>query len=139
MDIKLSDIAGGKLQEKANKALQEIIENMLDPNTPWKKNRKLNLELIFSQNEDRDDLNISISVKKTLANVKPIETKAYVGKDLDTGQVYMEEYGAGAIKGQMSLDDVEAAGTSGNHIFEDEQGREVLNEGVIDIRKKKAQ
>lgn len=143
MEIRLSDIAGGELQAKANQALQEIITNMLDPNTPWKQNRSLTLKIIFSQNEERDDLNITIGVEKKLASVKPIATKAYIGKDLDTGQVYLEEYGA-AIRGQMSLDDVEQ---EQKHIITDEQGRhintdtgEVLSAGgVIDMRQRKAQ
>lgn len=34
--IDLAELAGGALQEKSQKALQDVFENMQDPNTPWK-------------------------------------------------------------------------------------------------------
>lgn len=52
--ISLNDFCGGSLLEKANTALKVVLENMQDPNTPWKKSRELNIKLTFSQNESRD-------------------------------------------------------------------------------------
>ena len=34
--IYLSEFAGGSLQEKADAAMREVVENMQNPNTPWK-------------------------------------------------------------------------------------------------------
>lgn len=34
--LKLEEFAGGALQEKANAAMQRVLENMQDPNTPYK-------------------------------------------------------------------------------------------------------
>lgn len=46
--ISLNDFCGGSLLEKANTALKVVLENMQDPNTPWKKSRELNIKLTFS-------------------------------------------------------------------------------------------
>lgn len=102
--VNLSDIAGGALQEKFQVALQEVLCNMQDPNTPWKNKREITIKLKLVQNEDRDDVSCEISVEKKLAQAKPVGTKFAVGKDLSTGEVEAEEYGPG-IKGQMSFDD----------------------------------
>lgn len=102
--LSLQDIAGGALQEKAQQAIKDVVENMQDPNTPWKNKREVVIKLAFSQNEDRDDAACEISVSKKLAQAKPIKTTFCIGKDLINGRVYIEEYGP-QIKGQMSISD----------------------------------
>ena len=68
--IDLAELAGGALQEKSQKALQDVFENMQDPNTPWKNKREVVIKLKFTQNEDRDDATCEISVEKKLAQPK---------------------------------------------------------------------
>lgn len=104
--LKLQEVAGGALQEKANQALQKVFDNMKDPNTPWKNKRVVTIKMAFTQNEDRDDSTCEISVETKLAPVKPVETKFSIGKNLETGEVEAVEYGPG-IKGQLSLSDYE--------------------------------
>ena len=101
----LQEIAGGALQEKANQALQQVLNNMQNPNTPWKNKRAVTIKMTFTQNEDRDDSTCEISVDTKLAPVKPVETKFSLGKNLKTGEVEAVEYGPG-IKGQMTLGDI---------------------------------
>lgn len=101
----LQEIAGGALQEKANQALQQVLNNMQNPNTPWKNKRAVTIKMTFTQNEDRDDSTCEISVDTKLAPVKPVETKFSLGKNLKTGEVEAVEYGPG-IKGQMTLNDI---------------------------------
>lgn len=121
--ISLNDFCGGSLLEKANTALRVVLENMQDPNTPWKKSRELNIKLTFSQNESRDDMAVDVSVTSKIAPVTAIQTRMAVGKDLRTGQVYAEEYGK-QVKGQMSFADVQAA--------EAEPERVVVGDDVVD-------
>lgn len=102
--LKLQEVAGGALQEKANQALQKVFANMQDPNTPWRNKRVVTIKLSFTQNEDRDDSTCEISVDTKLAPVKPVETKFSIAKNLKTGEVEAMEYGPG-IKGQMTLSD----------------------------------
>lgn len=73
-NLRLQEVAGGALQEKANQALQKVFDNMQDPNTPWKNKRVVTIKMAFTQNEDRDDSTCEISVDTKLAPVKPVET-----------------------------------------------------------------
>lgn len=127
MEIRLDEIAGGAVQEKANQAFTEVIENMLDPNTPWETSRELTIKIKLSQNESRDDLKIAISVNKKLAGSRPVNTNMYVGKDLDTGNVYVQEYGP-QIKGQYSINDMDGQTTEDSH---SDDG------GIVDFQKKR--
>ena len=105
--IELQTLAGGALQEIAQKTIAEVVANMKDLNTKWKPKRMVTINLEFTQNERRDDFTVQISVKGKTEPVRPVETKFYVGEDLRNGQIYMEEYGP-QIRGQMSLDDYAA-------------------------------
>ncbi len=102
--IRLGEVAGGALQEIAQEAIADVVANMQDVNTPWKPMRMVTIKLKLTQNEDRDDATMQISVEKKTAAVKPVEKKFSMGKDLRDGSIYMEEYGP-QIKGQMSFDD----------------------------------
>lgn len=101
-EVKLNELTGGALQEKFERALETVIENMQDPNTPWKNKRAIMIRLTFEQNEDRDDTTVNISVDTKTAPVKPIATRMAIGTDLQTGKVYAQEYGI-QVRGQMSF------------------------------------
>lgn len=100
----LQEVAGGALQEKLNRELQKVFNNMMDPNTPWKNKRQITVKMTLEQNEDRDDCKAEIQVETKLAPVKSIETRFSLGRNLDNGEVEAAEYGPG-IKGQMSMDE----------------------------------
>ena len=102
--VNLETFAGGALQEKFDDAMEKVLVNMTGPNTPWKNKRKIIVEVSFEQNEDRDDSTVNVSVVTKLAAVKPVSTRMAIGKDLETGQVFAEEYGS-QCRGQMTLDD----------------------------------
>lgn len=86
--ISLSEIAGGELQVKAERAIQDVMKNLKDTNTPWKNKRKVQITLCFTQNEERDDVTCDISVEKKLASAKPTSTKFAIEQDLDNGEVF---------------------------------------------------
>ena len=140
--IDLAELAGGALQEKSQKALQDVFENMQDPNTPWKNKREVVIKLKFTQNEDRDDATCEISVEKKLAQPKPVETKFALGTNLTTGEVLAEEYGPG-IKGQISIDEYQKSQKIGEKTVDTETGEiieeknEKENVGVVDFRQAK--
>lgn len=104
--VNLETFAGGALQEKFDDAMEKVLQNMTDPNTPWKNKRKITVEVTFEQNEDRDDSSVNVSVIPKLAAVKPVETRMAIGRDLTTGKCYAEEYGNN-VRGQMSFDDLQ--------------------------------
>lgn len=101
--VNLETFAGGALQEKFDAAMEQVLANMLDPNTPWKNKRSITVSVTFEQNEDRDDTTVDVSVVPKLAAAKSIGTRMAIGKDIKTGKLYAEEYGS-QIRGQMSLD-----------------------------------
>ena len=128
--IDLAELAGGALQEKSQKALQDVFENMQDPNTPWKNKREVVIKLKFTQNEDRDDATCEISVEKKLAQPKPVETKFALGTNLATG-----------IKGQISLDEYQKEQQIDGKTVDTDTGEIIEeakeNDGVVDFRQAK--
>lgn len=102
--LDLNTIAGGELAYKFQKSFEIVIENLLDPNCSAKEKRKIQIDLIFSENEQRNQFGLKISVKEKLAAKFPTETIVYMGKDLSTGQIAYEEAGSG-LRGQMTIND----------------------------------
>lgn len=133
--LKLEDIAGGALQEKANAAMQKVLDNLQDPNTPWKNKRSITMKIAFSQNECRDDTAVEVSVETKLAPVSPVVTRMAIGKDLVTGETYAQEYGK-QIRGQMSLD-LGQQGTVriGGDTVDKETGEVVSDSKIVGMRK----
>ena len=100
--VNLEEFAGGALQEKFDSAMEQVLANLLDPNTPWKNKREINIKVTFEQNEDRDDTTVDVSVVPKLAAAKSIGTRMSIGKNIKTGELYAEEYG-NQVRGQMSM------------------------------------
>lgn len=133
--VNLETFAGGALQEKFDDAMDKVLANMLDPNTPWKNKRKITVEVTLEQNEDRDDTTVNVSVVPKLAPVKPIGTRMAIGKDLQTGQVFAEEYGS-QCRGQMTMDDYQAQRNEEIHgeTVDPETGEIIEKDKVVDFR-----
>ena len=123
--VNLEEFAGGALQEKFDTAMEQVLANMLDPNTPWKNKREINIKVSFEQNEDRDDTHVEVSVVPKLAAVKSIGTRMAIGKNIKTGELYAEEYG-NQVRGQLSMDDLEEP--------ENEDSEKEPNNKVVDLR-----
>lgn len=137
--VNLETFAGGALQEKFDDAMEKVLVNMTDPNTPWKNKRKIIVEVSFEQNEDRDDSSVNVSVVPKLAPVKPVSTRMAIGKDLKTGEIFAEEYGS-QCRGQMTLEDYQGQREreiDGKTV--DTETGEIREESkVIDLRQKQA-
>lgn len=121
--VNLKEFAGGALQEKFDTAMESVLANMLDPNTPWKNKREINIKVTFEQNEDRDDTHVEVSVVPKLAAVKSIGTRMAIGKNIKTGELYAEEYG-NQVRGQLSMSDLEE---TENEDSEKESGNKVVD------------
>lgn len=104
--VNLETFAGGALQEKFDAAMEQVLTNMLDPNTPWKNKREIAVKVTFEQNEDRNDTTVDVSVVPKLAAAKSVGTRMAIGKNIKTGELYAEEYG-NQVRGQVSLNDYE--------------------------------
>lgn len=99
--INLNTLAEGALLEKANMAMQQIFENIQDPNTEATKPRKLTMIVTLKPNEKRDLAPATIDVRTNLAPVKGVDTNFIIGEDSDgiTGAEMKS-----SIPGQMFID-----------------------------------
>lgn len=130
--VSLEQVMGGGLQEQFSKAFDRVIENLSDPNTPFKEARKITIELKFNQNEGRDDVSCAVSVKEKLAAQAPMNTAFMVGKNLKTGEIYAEEYGRhNRLKGQTTFEDMKVNPETGE-VLEEKQS---VNVEIVDFRK----
>lgn len=137
--LSLKDLANGALQEKADAAMRKVLENMQDPNTPWKNKRQINIKIAFVQNEGRDDAAVEVSVDTKLAPVSPVVTRMAIGKDLMSGKTFAQEYGR-QIRGQMSLEDYSTRKDAAyqqidGETVDTETGEIIPENKVIDMRK----
>ena len=133
--VELKDMVGGALQEKFNKSFEKVIENLLDINTPFKNKRGITIKLDFTQNEARDDVQVTVDVVEKLAPQAGMKTSFSIGKDLQTGQVFAEEYGK-QIKGQMSFNDLQPQQQVINGKQVDTETGEIQEDpAIVDFRK----
>ena len=132
--IELKEMVGGVLQEQFAKSFEKVIENLLNPNTPFKPTRKITIELKFTQNEHRDNVHVAVEVKEKLASQSPMETAFAIGKDLKPGEIYAEEYGK-QLKGQQSFANLPQFNidTVTGEVIEEDDEQPVSN--IIDLRK----
>ncbi len=129
--ISLDELCGGALREKVSMAMEEVAKNIMDPNTDWKKKRKLVVSLTFDPSEDREMVKTTVETKTTLAPVTGITTYTIIGKDLETGKVEFSEYN-NQIKGQVTMKDVDPAFDRETGVIEEA----AQEEKVVDFRKK---
>ena len=114
MNVDLSSIGGGALQERFNREFEKVVKNMKDPNTPYKEARKITITLTLKQDEDRVIAQCNCEVASKLAKPKSFDTSFGIGRDLKTDQYVAKEYGA-QIPGQLGLEDVQAAAGGEEH------------------------
>lgn len=87
----LDKMAGGALLMVFNRAWNQVISNMKDPNTSFKESRKITIELTFRQPEERNKMLTAIKVTPKLSTVRPLETQFAIGRDLSSGEVLSKE------------------------------------------------
>lgn len=134
----LEEFAGGALSAQVNKALRQVTENIMDPNTDPKKARKITVTITMKANENRNFTTTGVETKTTLAPELGATTALSMGKDLKTGEVDCVEIGD-QIPGQLSFDleepgqePVRGYDPSTGEIYETER-----QDNVIDLRKAK--
>ena len=99
--INLETLAEGGLTEKVNMALQDVLNNIADPNTDYKVKRKLTVDITFVSQEDRELALLDIQTKTKLAPPKSIGTKIVIGTD-GKGGIMASEF-KNQIPGQSTM------------------------------------
>jgi hypothetical protein len=117
--LNLEALAGGGFAERVNQAVREVMENIADPNTPYKTKRKVTINMTFEAKEDRDITNVDIVTKVTLAPRESVHTTVLIDRDLD-GEIMAAEYKK-QITGQTA-------------IKVDSETGEVLNPTIDDLK-----
>lgn len=129
----LNELVGGALQEQFDVSFAKVLENLQNPNAPYKNKREIVIKIGFTQNESRDDVKCEISVSEKLAPQQKLETAFGVGTDIRTGEMYCQEYGR-QVPGQMSFADYEMVEEEMEEELE-ETAEPVTNGGILDFRR----
>ena len=79
--LDLNALAEGAFREKVSEGMQQVWDNIHDPNTDYRKKRKLTIELTFDTTEERDMAMVNIVVKPKLIPPMPVGTKFLIGSD----------------------------------------------------------
>ena len=102
IELSVANLYGGGVVERIHEELNRAIQNIVDPNTPAKKVRKVKMEIAIKPNEQRNMAEVIVSTSSTLCPPEPIETSIYIGADPRTGETF----------GQAILPEVEKAMSS---------------------------
>jgi hypothetical protein len=103
--LTIENLYGGGCLERLHGALHEALQNIVDPNTPAKKPRKVKLELTIKPNEQRNMAEMIVSTSTTLCAPEPLETSITIGKDRE-GTAHAEEMFEGENPDQAVLPSV---------------------------------
>lgn len=106
--ITLATMCDGAVQERIERALERVSENILDPNTEIDKKRSITVTLAMKpRGDDREDIMVEATVSMKLAPDTGLKTQFYLNKDLESGTINIAEHARGQIKGQLSFKDIE--------------------------------
>ncbi len=104
IDLPLSELAQGAIQEKLDYELNKVFDNIHDPNTEPTDKRTVTIKLDFKPDDNRQTVTVDSNFTTKLANVKGVATTVLTGKDLNTGHVQAKELKSN-MPGQTYFDD----------------------------------
>ena len=133
IDLPLSDLANGAIQEKLDYELQKIFNNIHDPNTKATDKRTITIKLDFVPDDNRQTVNVESSFTSKLANITGVSTTVLTGKDLTSGKVEARELKS-SIPGQTFFDsDSQIKTDVGEPV--DVIEREMQQKNIIDLQR----
>ena len=100
------EMNSGAILERANREAAKVQENIEDPNTDWKRKRKIQITLVFEASADRETVQMETEVKTTLAPMMPVTTTVYMVRD-DQGDPMIVE-AVRQTPGQLDMDGVKS-------------------------------
>ena len=86
IDLSLSALANGAIQEKLDYELEKLFTNIHDPNTKAEDKRAITIKIEFSPDENRQTIKVTSNISLKLANVKDVSTTVLTGKDIANGK-----------------------------------------------------
>lgn len=120
--VTLETIGGGALGELFATELSRVLANVSDPNTDTKTKRKIQIEVSFKPNRDRDVTDVEMKCSSKLAGIMTVETQLFLGKHqgkliavendprqselFDTNAAPLAAVGGGVARGDFSKAEV---------------------------------
>lgn len=129
IDLPLSALANGAIQEKLDVELGKIFDNIHDPNTKAEDKRTVTIKLEFVPDENRQTVKLNSNIAVKLANVRDVAVTVLTGKDLMNGKIEAKELKS-SIPGQTYFDDDLTPRTDVGEpidVIEREEQRKIIN------------
>lgn len=104
IDLPLSEMAQGAIQEKLDYELKKVFNNIHDPNTKPTDKRSITIKLDFTPDDNRETVKTESNFTTKLANVEGVSTTVLTGKDYGSGDVQAKELKSN-MPGQTYFDD----------------------------------
>ena len=76
-EISLANLIGGAVEERFQRALNRVVDNVLDINTDPKKKRKIRIDIGFKPAETRTAATIEVGIETTLAADKVVDSTVH--------------------------------------------------------------
>lgn len=96
----LSEMMGGHIQKKFEKALHSVLQNLADKDIPSDPKRKITIEMKFEEDEDRREVSVEVEVKTKLVPQTTTRSRFWIEEDGD--DIRIEELTTD-IKGQLFI------------------------------------
>ena len=98
-------MARGAFVERVDYEMAKVIQNILDPNTKATAKRKITLTIELTPDDERQQINVQVTAKSTLAPTNPVGPALYVTGD-SNGEPILAEL-VPPVPGQMAMDGAE--------------------------------
>jgi len=95
IDLNLSTIKDGAIQEQFELEMAKVLENLHDLNTEPQKKRQVTITLDFATDDNREVIGMVHQVKSKLAPQNPVGTMLLTGRDVETGRIEARELKSG--------------------------------------------
>lgn len=99
-------MARGAFEERVDYEMDKVIQNILDPNTKATAKRKITLTIELTPDDERRQIQVSVTAKSTLAATNPVATSLYVTGDSNgdsNGELVVAEM-VPQVPGQLNMD-----------------------------------
>ena len=91
--LTLASMCAGGVQERIDRALAKISDNILDLNTDAKKKRTLDIKIVLTPSEDdREDVAVEVQTSVKLAPEMGLKTQLFINKDFRSGVTTLTEH-----------------------------------------------
>ena len=98
-------MARGAIEERVDYEMDRVMTNILDPNTKAAQKRKITLSIELMPDEERQQIQVSVTARSTLTPTNPVTTSLYVTGD-QNGELTVVE-AIPQIPGQLQMDGAE--------------------------------